>query len=191
LIGLATYDGRTAAESVRDELARLKPGEFPWSEVENERQRLASLLVSCAPDGITPAKVKEKIRAMMWQKVGVEKDATGLRSALADIEQFRLDLLPRMGLKRTAPPLNYEWLEAIDAINMIDTCELIIHSSLAREESRGPFMRRDFPQTDNAVWLAANLMHRTGNGFRSERRPYELPLFKPDFVRKDNLEVAW
>jgi succinate dehydrogenase/fumarate reductase flavoprotein subunit len=191
LIGLATYDGRTAAEGVRDELEHLKPGEFPWSEVENEQRRLTSLLVPCAPDGIAPAKVKEKIRAMMWQKVGVEKDAAGLRSALADIEQFRRDLLPRMGLRRTAPALNHEWLEAIDVINMIDACELIVHSSLAREESRGPFMRRDFPQTDNAIWLAANVMHRADNGFRFERRPYELPFFKPDFVRKDNLEVAW
>jgi succinate dehydrogenase/fumarate reductase flavoprotein subunit len=191
LIGLATYDGRTAAQGALDELARLKPGGFAWSEIENEQRRLAAFLVPCAPGGITPAKVKEKIRAMMWQKVGVEKDAAGLRSALADIERFRRDLLPRMGLKRTAPALNYEWLDAIDAVNMIDACELIIHSSLAREESRGPFMRRDFPQTDNALWLAANVMRRTENGFRFERRPYELPFFQPEFVRKDNLEVAW
>ena len=42
--------------------------------------------------------------------------------------------------------MNYEWLDAIDAVNMLDACELIIHSSLERRESRGPFMRRDFPQ---------------------------------------------
>ena len=191
LIGLATYDGMVAADTVRDELGRLEPGDFPWSEIENERSRLAALRVACSPDGIVPAKMKEKLRALMWQKVGLEKDAAGLRSALADIETFRRDLLPRMGLKRTLPTLNYEWLDAIDAINMIDVCELIVHASLAREESRGPFMRRDFPQTDNATWLAANVMHRTGNGLRFERRPYELPFFKPDFVRKDNLEVAW
>ena len=127
---------------------------------------------------------------MMWEKVGVEKDAAGLRFALADIERFRRDLLPRMGLKRTALSLNYEWLDAIDAVNMIDACELIIRSSLEREESRGPFMRHDFPQTDNAIWLAANVMRRTENGFCFARRPYELPFFQPDFVRKDNLEVA-
>ena len=41
--------------------------------------------------------------------------------------------------------MNYEWLDAIDVVNMIDASELIIHSSLERKESRGPFMRRDFP----------------------------------------------
>ena len=61
-------------------------------------------------------------------------------------KNFRLDLLPRMGVKRTARELNYEWLDAIDVVNMIETCELIIRSSLERTESRGPFMRRDYPE---------------------------------------------
>jgi succinate dehydrogenase/fumarate reductase flavoprotein subunit len=127
----------------------------------------------------------------MWEKVGVEKDAAGLRSALADIETFRLDLLPRMGVKRMAREVNFEWLDAIDAVNMLDACELIIHSSLERRESRGPFMRQDFPNTDNAHWLAANIMRKTENGFRFEQRPYELPFCQPGFVEKNNLAVTW
>ena len=100
--------------------------------------------------------MKKKIRAMMWEKVGVEKDAAESAIGAGDLEHFRLDLLPRMGVKRTARELNYEWLDAIDVVNMIDACELIILCSLERTESRGPFMRRDFPDTDNAHWLAAN-----------------------------------
>jgi succinate dehydrogenase/fumarate reductase flavoprotein subunit len=190
LIGLATYDGKVVAEGVLGALPRLAPWELPEQQVEIERLRLEALL-SRGSDGITPANVKEKVRSVMWEKVGVEKDAGSLRSALADIEDFRLDLLPRMGVKRTARDVNYEWLDAIDAVNMIDACELIIHSSLERKESRGPFMRRDFPNTDNAHWLAANLMKKTENGFRFEQRPYELPFFQPGFVEKNNLEVAW
>jgi succinate dehydrogenase/fumarate reductase flavoprotein subunit len=159
--------------------------------VENEKRRLSALLRPCGANGVAPSKLKELIRATMWRNAGVEKDAAGLRSALAEIEHFRHDLLPRMGLMRTAPSLNYEWLDAIDVEHMLEACELIVHCSLEREESRGPFMRRDFPETDNAAWLAANVMHNTGNGFRFERRPYDLPFFRPDFVRRDNLEVAW
>jgi hypothetical protein len=32
-------------------------------------------------------------------------------------------------------------------------------------------MRRDFPLQDNARWVAANVMVRTDNGHRFERRP--------------------
>jgi succinate dehydrogenase/fumarate reductase flavoprotein subunit len=96
-----------------------------------------------------------------------------------------------MRLSNQAKTANYEWLDAIDAVNMIDACELIIHSSLERKESRGPFFRTDFPATDNGQWLAANVLRKAGNGFRFEKRAYETPFFQPDFVTKNNLEVAW
>jgi succinate dehydrogenase/fumarate reductase flavoprotein subunit len=191
LIGLATYDGKVVADGVLAALNGLAPCELPQAQIDSEQRRLEQLLSARGGDGVTPAQVKEKVRAMMWDKVGVEKDAAGMRSALADIETFRLDLLPRMGVKRTARAGNYEWLDAIDVVNMIDACELIIQSSLERKESRGPFMRRDFPDTDNAGWLAANVMRKTENGFRFEQRPYDLPFFQPGFATRNNLEVAW
>jgi succinate dehydrogenase/fumarate reductase flavoprotein subunit len=76
-------------------------------------------------------------------------------------------------------------------MNMIEAAELIVLSSLQREESRGPFMRRDFPETDNENWLTANLLHKAGNGYRFEKRPYSMSMFQPDFARRDNLEVPW
>jgi succinate dehydrogenase/fumarate reductase flavoprotein subunit len=190
LIGLATYDGKVVAEGVAAELGQLAPGPLPAADVEQEATRLDALRVT-RRDGVAAANVKNRIRAMMWEKAGVEKDAASLKSALEDIADIRLDLLPRMSLARTGRVANYEWLDAIDAINMVDVCELIILSSLERRESRGPFMRSDFPLQDNAHWLAANLMLRTGNGHRFEKRVYETPFFQPRFARKPNLEVAW
>jgi succinate dehydrogenase/fumarate reductase flavoprotein subunit len=110
---------------------------------------------------------------------------------LDEIDRLRIELLPRMHVTYKGRTANYEWLDAIDLVNMIDACELIIHSSIERRESRGPFMRRDFPLMDNLNWLTANVMVKTANGFRFEQRPYELPFFQPGFVSKDNLEVAW
>jgi succinate dehydrogenase / fumarate reductase flavoprotein subunit len=190
LIGLATYDGKVVADGVVGDLPELAQGVLQETDIQREMQRLESLLAS-RRDGVPAATVKAAIRTMMWNKVGVEKDAASMRSALEDVETIRLDLLPRMSVTRAAKSTNYEWLDAIDAINMIDVCELIILSSLERKESRGPFMRRDFPMQDNTDWLAANVMVRTDNGHRFERRPYNLPFFKPDFATKDNLEVAW
>ena len=190
LIGLATYDGKVAAEGVIGDLPQLPPGVLPQAEVEGEARRLDRLLAAHR-DGVPALQVKAAIRQMMWDKVGVEKDAASLQSALADIASIRLDLLPRISLVRTEKSANYEWLDAIDVCNMVDVCELIILSSLERKESRGPFMRRDFPLQDNARWVATNVMVRTDNGHRFDLRPYDLPFFKPDFAVKDNLEVAW
>jgi succinate dehydrogenase/fumarate reductase flavoprotein subunit len=190
LIGLATYDGRVVAEGVVQDIANLKAPSVSQSAIDAECLRLDHLRSSFG-DGSTPAKLKEKLRTVMWEKAGVEKNASDLRSALDDIEQIRADLLPGMKISNTGKSVNYEWLDAIDLVNMIDVCELVIHSSLERKESRGPFIRQDFPLTDNDNWLAANILKKSGNGLRFEKRPYGLPLFAPGFSTKDNLEVAW
>jgi succinate dehydrogenase/fumarate reductase flavoprotein subunit len=190
LIGLATYDGHVVAESVARDIATGKLPSVPQPQIEAEARRLDRLR-SSSRDGPAPGSLKEKIRAVMWEKAGVEKNASDLRSALDDIERIRVELLPGMKLRNTGKSVNYEWLDAIDVMNMIDVCELVIHSSLERKESRGPFIRTDFPLTDNDHWLAANVLTKSGNGLRFSRRPYDLPLFAPGFSVKDNLEVAW
>ena len=143
LIGLATYDGKVVADGIAAEFDSLTDRPISESECETERRRLEKLR-SRSNDGVSPAKVKEKLRKLMWDKVGVEKNAAGLRSALDDIEEIRLDLLPDMAIATQGSVANYEWLDAIDVINMVDVCELIIHSSLERKESRGPFIRTRF-----------------------------------------------
>ena len=190
LIGLATYDGGVVAEGVARDIATAGISSVPQPQIEAECERLDRLRSSSA-DGVAPCRLKERLRAVMWEKVGVEKNASDLQSALEDIERIRLELLPGMKISNTSKSANYEWLDAIDLINMIDVCELVIHSSLERKESRGSFIRQDFPLTDNDGWLAANVLKKSGNGMRFEKRPYELPLFAPGFSRKDNLEVPW
>ncbi len=190
LIGLATYDGKVVADGIANDLPKLNLSHAPEQDIAAEIRRL-ELLRRSPNKGVTPAFVKEKIRTLMWDKVGVEKNAADLRSALDDIGCIRQDLLPDMGIANQTNSANYEWLDAIDVINMIDSCELIIRSSLQREESRGPFLRQDFPLTDNDNWLAANIIKKSGNDIAFEKRPYDLPFFKPGFAVKDNLEVAW
>ena len=190
LIGLATYDGRVVAEGVAKDIATARISSVPQAQIEAECRRLDRLRASSG-DGSSPCRLKEQLRAVMWEKVGVEKNGSDLKSALDDIERIRLELLPGMKISNTARTVNYEWLDAIDLVNMVDVCELVIHSSLERKESRGPFIRQDFPLTDNDNWLAANVLRKSGNGMKFEKRPYDLPLFAPGFSRKDNLEVSW
>jgi succinate dehydrogenase / fumarate reductase, flavoprotein subunit len=191
LIALATYDGKVVAEAVANDLHLPTRREIPQSAITAEKRRLEELLGEQDSGDISPAAAKQALRQIMWEKVGVEKDEASLNAALQAMDRLRIELLPRIAIRGKGRVANYEWLDAIDLVNMIDACELIIHSSIERRESRGPFMRRDFPLTDNKHWLAANVMIKTDNGFRFEQRPYQLPFFQPDFDTRDNLEVAW
>jgi succinate dehydrogenase/fumarate reductase flavoprotein subunit len=189
LIALATFDGKVVADGIVLDFAGLADKPLSGMEIDVERRRLDELR-TLAGNGPSPVAIKEKLRSLMWDRAGVEKNAVGLEQALDDIREIR-SRLPDMRLSNATPTANYEWVDAIDVINMVDVCELIVHSSLERKESRGPFFRTDFPETDNVHWLTANVLKKSGNGFRFEQRPYELPFFEPGFARKSNLEVAW
>jgi succinate dehydrogenase/fumarate reductase flavoprotein subunit len=192
LIALVTYDGKVVADSVAENLAAFDEPEFPEEQVEEERERLDALRTGATRSPqCAPGCLKDAVRALMWEKAGVEKDARSLNEALEEFSRMRRELLPRLRAKTPVRAANYDWIDAIDCVNMIDAAELVVLSSLQREESRGPFMRRDFPETDNENWLTANLLHKADNGYRFERRPYNLSTFRPDFVRANNLEVPW
>jgi succinate dehydrogenase / fumarate reductase, flavoprotein subunit len=190
LIALATYDGKVVADGVAADLPELGDGAPAEQDIALECRRLDALRTSSGT-GMAPVQVKEKLRALMWDKVGIEKTAANMTSALDDLAAIRRDVLPAMRIANRSRSANYEWLDAIDVVNMVDACELIIRSSLERKESRGPFFRRDFPLMDNGKWLVANVLKKSSDGMRFEQRPYALPLFKPDFETRDNLEVAW
>jgi succinate dehydrogenase / fumarate reductase, flavoprotein subunit len=190
LIALATYDGKVVADGVAADLPELGDDAPAEQDIALECRRLDALRTSSGT-GMAPVQVKEKLRALMWDKVGIEKTAANMTSALDDLAAIHRDVLPAMRIANRTRSANYEWLDAIDVVNMVDACELIIHSSLERKESRGPFFRRDFPLMDNGKWLVANVLKKSGDGMRFEKRPYAQPLFKPDFETRDNLEVAW
>jgi len=190
LIALATYDGKVVADGVAADLPELGDGAPAEQDIALECRRIDALRTSSGT-GMAPVQVKEKLRTLMWDKVGIEKTAANMTSALDDLAAIRRDVLPAMRIANRTRSANYEWLDAIDVVNMVDACELIIRSSLERKESRGPFFRRDFPLMDNGKWLVANVLKKSSDGMRFEQRPYALPLFKPDFETRDNLEVAW
>ncbi|MDP3761226.1 MAG: FAD-binding protein [Ramlibacter sp.] len=190
LIALATFDGKTAAEGVAASLDRLPPASPSREQVDAERDRLERLLDG-APDGVSPVAVKEQVRRVMWENVGVEKDAVGMRRALDELRRIRQEVLPALTLRSGSRRANYEWLDAMDVHNMVDAAELIVLSSLQREESRGPFIRTDYPETDNENWLAENILCVEDGSFRFERKPYPLPFFQPGFAHRDNMAVEW
>ena len=91
-----------------------------------------------------------------------------------------------MRIANEASIANYEWLDAIDVVNMIDACELIIHSSLERKESRGPFFRHDFPATDNDAVAGRQRPARIRQRLHaSSSGPTSCRSFSPDFATQE------
>ena len=162
-ITYVSYDGTLAAEQAIERSRRLSLPALPQDEVDRERARVHGRLTRKAESGLLPAQVKKRIRQIMTDKMGYVKSEAGMTSGLDDLADVRARLLPRMGLGSVSRNWNYDWVEALDAEDMLDVCELTIRASLQRKESRGYFFREDYPRIDNRHWLRHTVAKRRGD----------------------------
>ncbi len=88
------------------------------------------------------ADVRNSLKSLMGRQVGICRDRQGLVDA-----QQQVDHWCRYVLGRNFPdPAGWQLQ------NMLTVSRLMIAGALAREESRGVHLRRDFPNLDDAHW---------------------------------------
>jgi L-aspartate oxidase len=85
--------------------------------------------------------VRESLRALLWRRMGITRDASGLGEAADRVDQWSRYILP----------LEFDDVTGWTLQNMLIVARLMITAAAARCESRGVHFRRDFPQADPAV----------------------------------------
>ena len=87
---------------------------------------------------------------------------------------------------------NYDWVDALDAVDMLKALKVQVGFSLHRKESRGCFYRRDYPVTDNREWLKHLVGRRNeGGGLELDLLPVDLPYAVPDEERASFFDVDY
>jgi L-aspartate oxidase len=79
--------------------------------------------------------LKQNLKTIMWDKVGIIRDEEGLKKAKEEVESLS------DGFKRNKKCLNQDEYEYR---NMLTAAALIIESALGRKESRGAHSRADY-----------------------------------------------
>jgi L-aspartate oxidase len=93
-------------------------------------------VVRTIPEAAAPMTVTA-LREIMWQRVGIVRDAPGLKRAASSILELEAGLAP-------GPPSR----AGLEARNMLFAGRLIAECALRREESRGSHFRSDFPRPE-------------------------------------------
>ena len=98
------------------------------------------------------------------------RSKASLENAITEIHGFREEI-NHITLATTSPRRNYQWLEAISLVNMLDVAEAIATAALRRNESRGNQYRLDYPELDNDKWLLNIVVRREESGFKTDCVP--------------------
>ena len=130
--------------------------------------------------GETQDAIRQELRDMMMDRVGVVRDANGLREATAKLVELK-ERYARVRLMDRSRTFNTELMEVIELGNLLDCSEATIAGAAARKESRGAHYRPDFEKRDDVNFLQHTLAYQTEQKGAPELRykPVVITEFQP------------
>jgi succinate dehydrogenase/fumarate reductase flavoprotein subunit len=129
--------------------------------------------------GIRPIALRNRLRHLMWEKVGVFRSENSLNSARSELEEIRREL-ENQALNLTTKNYNQELVEGLENYFLVTTAECVITGALQRAESRGAHFREDYPEPDNENWLEHLVLQKRDRQLQIERIPVDLGEIHPD-----------
>lgn len=145
--------GKIAGESASKACADTEI-KTDYEQVKREASRIENLIKK---GNIKPQKFKENIKNLMWEKVAIVRDEKTLNEGLKDLQDMQKELnnLDVSDKKQ----YNTELVTALEVINMVEICILIVKSAILRRESRGSHFRSDFPESKDE-WKKSILFNK-------------------------------
>ncbi|MFQ3336606.1 MAG: succinate dehydrogenase / fumarate reductase flavoprotein subunit [Urechidicola sp.] len=118
-----------------------------FSEAENSVKEILEKLVNT--NGTKPVDYfHKKLGKIMWDKVGMSRNATGLKEAIAEIQELRADFWKDVRVPGGINEVNRELEKAGRVADFLELGELFAKDALVREESCGGHFREESVEID-------------------------------------------
>jgi len=147
------------------------------SSLEREQKRVEGFQKGNGAE--EPAALRDEVRLILTQKVGMFRSGPDLEAALDQIRRLRrrFSQLRPIDLDRV---FNLDLIRTFEVESMLELAEIITASALARKESRGAHVRLDFPQRDDENFLKHTLAHHTPTGPRLDYSDVKITRYQPE-----------
>ena len=130
--------------------------------------------------------LRESLFAVMWDDVGILRDAAGLARAARRLVEIEAEL-QETGIGQTDLRYNLSWHDWLNLANLVSVSRAICAAAAAREDSRGAHFREDHPQTGDLATSAFSRVRSTaapsgggqGAGYDVSWKPVEFTRVNP------------
>jgi len=163
LTELLVFGARAGAAAARHAEVAAPPSGGVLAQARDEEQRIRGGLLAGARGGERLAPLRREMQETMDDAVGIYRDEESLRSAAESIEELR-ERARHVALDDRSLTFNTELVAAFELAAMLEVAEAIVHSALARRESRGAHQRTDHPERDDDGFLAHSMAYRVAGG---------------------------
>jgi succinate dehydrogenase / fumarate reductase flavoprotein subunit len=186
-----TFDGMKGGPKMMDYVAGLdvlateQPESIYEAAVAGQGERLAGVLALQGGDE-NPYALHRELGDWMTRYCTVVRKEENLRQTDAKIRELE-ERWTRIDLPDTGGWVNQSVVFTRQLQDMFGLARVIVQGAIARKESRGVHLRPDFPDRDDAKWLATTIAEWTPEGPRLSYEPVDVSLIppRPRQYRKD------
>jgi succinate dehydrogenase / fumarate reductase flavoprotein subunit len=134
--------GRFAAQKAMEDLDQELPP-LPPDAGSRTFEKFSSYFAGRSK--VTVGSLRERMKAVMTEKVGVFRNEQGIKEAISLLEELKEEA-QKCGLRSRDLLMNQELVERWELDNLLTSAMLIAQGALHRRESRGGHFREDFPE---------------------------------------------
>ncbi|MGE5524932.1 MAG: L-aspartate oxidase [Rhodospirillaceae bacterium] len=122
--------------------------------------------------------IRERLYNIMWDDVGIVRDAAGLQRAAGALDELEAELATT-GIGGGTLAFNLTWHDWLNLHSLILVSKAIRSAAVVREDSRGAHFRSDFPEVRDLEHSRYTCVTLEGGQFAIETRPVKFTRVAP------------
>ncbi len=171
--------GRRSAVHASEYMKSVDSGSGSDEHLDAAKSRIQSLLDREPNENW--ASIRNYMANEMTKGIGVFRDQSSMEGAKAAIDDVS-SRVKKMSVQNKGKVFNTDLIFTLEMEFMADVGKAIVHSALARKESRGAHFRTDITERDDDNWLRHTLAYQdldNEDGVRVETSPVTITKWEP------------
>ena len=134
--------------------------------------------------------LRDTLLDLMWDDVGIIRDAGGMRRALGRLDDLSGELAAT-GVADSNRAFNLTWHDWLNLRSQIEISKVVTHAALKRENSRGAHFREDFKAPGDLATSRYTVVRQIDGRLDTTDEPVKFTIVKPgDTLLKDAPKAA-